>query len=248
VTDPPDDIRTPDGETGGQRTSPVSSDRETDRRQYGNGAARAGQSTQKCHADSDPMSEFADCNLCRISSTVFSVITLRLPADGQLWARTLPAQNPTLNCNSRESLDIQGKVGLNSQAMAGKKKSHRIVDGEAARWFAFGSICQALFESIGLPGTFLVMVFYIVVRYASPEQKRDIIDMYVLWRGPHGNLLPVMVWSLAMVAIFVGQRHFYSKRINELGREVDRLGREKSALQEKLSPSPIHHSSERKSA
>ena len=131
-------------------------------------------------------------------------------------------------------------------ASAGKK-GNKDPDAGVAFWVAIGRVVQALVESIGLPGTFPVLVYFFVVQYASVEQKRAIIDMYVLWRGPH-DILPFVLYSVAVVFLMFAQRYYYTKKINDCRSEVDRIGKEKSALQEKLSPSPIHHSAGKKSS
>ena len=115
------------------------------------------------------------------------------------------------------------------------------LDAGAAFWLTTGRAIQVLVESIGLPGTFLVLGYFFVDKYASIEQKRAIIDMYVLWREPH-SILPLGIYSVAVVSLMFAQRHYYANKINALQNEVDRIGKEKSVLQEKLSPSPIHHS------
>ena|ERR1035438_10874105 len=132
--------------------------------------------------------------------------------------------------------------------MAGTgKKANRNSDAGAAFWIAGGRALQALIESIGLPGTSLVLGYEFVVKYASDEQKRAIIDTYVLWRGPH-SVATFVLYSVSMVFLMFAQKHYYTKKINALQNEVDRIGEEKSALQEKLSLSPIHHSAGKKSS
>lgn len=126
-------------------------------------------------------------------------------------------------------------------AKGGGRRTQRNSDAAAAFWFSAGHVFQALVETVGLAGTFLFLAFSFVVQYASEEQKRAIIEMYVLWRGP-SRTLPLLLYSIAVVMLIFAQRHYYEKLLRDCRSEVDRIGREKSALQEKLGPSPMHHS------
>jgi hypothetical protein len=95
------------------------------------------------------------------------------------------------------------------------KKASKNLDTGGAFWFASGRVVQALVESIGLPGTFLVLGYLFVVNYASVEQKREIIDTYVLWRGPH-QILPAVLYLVAMMLLMFAQKHYFAKKIKAL--------------------------------
>jgi hypothetical protein len=108
-------------------------------------------------------------------------------------------------------------------------------------FFFGGRIAQSLIETIGLPGTFLVLAYSFVVRYASLEQKRAIIDEYILWRGTQ-HVGTIAVFLVVVFSIMMGQRHYYDRKLRQCRDEIKRVGEEKSALQAKLSPQPTHHS------
>jgi hypothetical protein len=84
---------------------------------------------------------------------------------------------------------------------------------------------------------------YFVERNASPAQKQDMIDMYILGRGI-GHFYPLLaVGSLFTVTLFA-QRFYYRKRIKLRDEEVRRLGEWKTEHQEKQIGVPLHHSSQ----
>ena len=84
---------------------------------------------------------------------------------------------------------------------------------------------------------------YFVERNGSVEQKKDMIDMYILGRGVGHSYPLLVVGSLFTVTLFA-QRFYYRKHIKLRDEEVRRLGEWKTEHQEKQIGVPLHHSSQ----
>lgn len=78
-------------------------------------------------------------------------------------------------------------------------------------------------------------------RWASPEQKQQIIDMYLLMRW-HGNYWCLLSVSALVVLVFLAQRHHYKVRLGAMQNELDRVSNEKTRLQEAHADRSLHHS------
>jgi len=108
-------------------------------------------------------------------------------------------------------------------------------------WIAFAGIVEALLNRFGWPGLLLVYSMYFVQNNASLEQKRDIIDLYVLGKGI-GQLYPLIVMGSLFTLTLFAQRFYYRKQVKLMDEELQRLGKWKTEYQEKQIGAPLHHS------
>jgi hypothetical protein len=108
-------------------------------------------------------------------------------------------------------------------------------------WIALFRIVDTILDRFGWPGCLLGFGIYFVERYATPEQKVAIINMYVLGAGAR-TLYPYVALGIIGVVAFVAQRVYYRKKITLLKDETKRLGKWKSEHQEKQIGVPLHHS------
>jgi len=111
--------------------------------------------------------------------------------------------------------------------------------GQAAA--AWAGVFEKLIEKVGLTGAFLVFVCIFVVVYASPHQRSEIIDLFVLGHGIRA-LYPTLVASAVYICLLIGQQHYLGKRIKRMEIELARLGQWKSDHQENQIGGPLHHS------
>jgi hypothetical protein len=93
--------------------------------------------------------------------------------------------------------------------------------------------------SIGWPGLLLALGFYFIDRYATIEQKREIIQKYVLGSRT-GEIWPLMVSAGVFVAIVLAQRHVYSRQLRVKDEEISRLAAWKTEHQESAIQGPLH--------
>jgi hypothetical protein len=111
----------------------------------------------------------------------------------------------------------------------------------ADRAVAWAGVFEKLVDKCGLAGAFLIFVCIFVLAYASPDQKRDIINLFILGRGIRA-LYPTLASSAVFVLLLFGQQFYFEKRIRKLQIELTRLGQWKSDHQEKQLTGPLHHS------
>src|SRR5215467_9249489 len=83
---------------------------------------------------------------------------------------------------------------------------------KAGAAMAWAGVFEKLIEKVGLTGAFLVFCCIFVVIYASPQQKNEIIDLFVLGRGIRA-LYPTVVASAVFLALLVGQQFYFNRRI-----------------------------------
>ena len=111
--------------------------------------------------------------------------------------------------------------------------------GQAAA--AWAGVFEKLIEKVGLTGAFLVFVCIFVMVYASPKQRTEIIDLFILGHGIRA-LYPTLVASAVYLALLIGQQHYLGSRIRRMEIELARLGQWKSDHQENQIGEPLHHS------
>ena len=103
-----------------------------------------------------------------------------------------------------------------------------------------GQVFSTLVETFGWPGTLAILGFWFVVWYATAEQKQRIIEVYVLGSGI-GRTWPILILSVVFAGTALAQRAWYKRRIRQLAEEVEREGKAKSKLQEKVSAKRLQH-------
>ncbi len=111
--------------------------------------------------------------------------------------------------------------------------------GQAAA--AWAGVFEKLIEKVGLTGAFLVFVCIFVVVYASPQQRTEIIDLFILGHGIRA-LYPTLVASAVYLSLLIGQQYYLGRRIRRMEIELARLGQWKSDHQENQIGEPLHHS------
>lgn len=121
--------------------------------------------------------------------------------------------------------------------------SRHEVAAKAERAIAWARVFERIVDKCGLAGAFLFFVCGFVVVYASAEQKKAIIDLFILGHGIH-ELYPTLLASLVFLALLLGQQYYYERRIRRMDKELVRLGEWKSNHQQSLISSPLHHSEE----
>ena len=113
--------------------------------------------------------------------------------------------------------------------------------GQAQVAKAWAGVFEKLIEKVGLTGAFLVFVCIFVAMYASQEQKKEIIDLFILGHGIRA-LYPTLVASAVFLTLLIGQQFYFGKRIHQMDRELTRLGQWKTDHQEQQLGVPLHHS------
>lgn len=108
-------------------------------------------------------------------------------------------------------------------------------------WAAFATLFRILVETTGLTGAIFFCVFFFVVVYASAEQKRAIIDFYVLGKGFVGGPYAAIAITVVFGAIFIAQGYYYRGLIRGMQAELERLGQWKSEYQQGQTTEKLHH-------
>jgi len=105
---------------------------------------------------------------------------------------------------------------------------------------ALATVFEAILDRFGWPGALLVFIAYFVEKYATLEQKRDLIDLYLLGRNA-SSLYTHLVLGGIFVAALLAQRHYFRKKLRIKDEELTRLGLWKTEHQEKQIGAPLHH-------
>lgn len=112
---------------------------------------------------------------------------------------------------------------------------------DASGWLAWAKIVEAVLDRFGWPGFIVAYGIYFVQQNATLEQKRALIDLYLLGHGIdiyYPLILLMCLWALA----FFAQRTYYRKKLAVMENELKRLGQWKSDHQEKQIGTSLHHS------
>ncbi len=109
-------------------------------------------------------------------------------------------------------------------------------------WLAFAKVFEALVDKFGWPGVLVIFVMHMIEFRATDEQRRALIDMYLLGRNIR-SAYPIMVMGVIFLAVLFAQRYYYRKQADLMESELERIGADKSAWQEKALGTRLHHTS-----
>jgi hypothetical protein len=112
---------------------------------------------------------------------------------------------------------------------------------KADRAMAWAGVFEKLVDKCGLAGAFLIFVCGFVMAYATADQKREIINLFILGHGIRA-FYPAFVSSAVFLLLLFGQQFYFDRRIRKLQIELTRLGQWKSDHQQQLIDGPLHHS------
>jgi hypothetical protein len=124
--------------------------------------------------------------------------------------------------------------------MADKKRGKKGSTGWGDVFVAVANAFTVMADRIGLVGAFAFLLFFFVVMYASPAQKQEIIDTYVLFKGGWNHTLVGLLATnvLLLVAITGG----FKMQLNAKQKEINRLAEWKSKHQGATIQQPTHSS------
>ena len=104
----------------------------------------------------------------------------------------------------------------------------------------FFSVVAMMVDRLGWGGALIVLVFFFIQYNGTTEQKQKIIDKFVL--GKELDLVyPYIGLGILGIVVFVGQSHYWRKKISILNAEIDRLSKWKSDHQQKQIGVNLHH-------
>jgi hypothetical protein len=124
----------------------------------------------------------------------------------------------------------------------GKKRPNAAPSRHA--WMALATVFEGILDRFGWPGALLVFVAYFVEKYATLEQKRDLINLYLLGRNA-SSLYSHIVLGGIFVSALLAQRYYFRKKLQVKDEELTRLGLWKTEHQEKQIGAALHHSLEK---
>lgn len=97
-----------------------------------------------------------------------------------------------------------------------------------------------LVDKFGWPGVLVGFVIWLVEHDATVEQRRAIIDLYVLGKGLQA-VYPLVFMGGLFLLVSLAQRYSYRKKLKLLEDEIQRIGGAKSAKQERALGTSLHH-------
>jgi hypothetical protein len=95
----------------------------------------------------------------------------------------------------------------------------------------------AVVKEVGLPSFLVLCAITFVIYFASPDQKKEIIDRYVLLKEIERNQLPACLVVLVLFGTIIARDWYWRTRVKLVEAERDRIGHEKSELQKILNGS-----------
>jgi hypothetical protein len=97
-----------------------------------------------------------------------------------------------------------------------------------------------LVDRFGWPGAALIVGSTAVQLWSTPDQKHQIVDMFILGKGMHA-WWPLAVPSTVFVLLAWAQRILHKKEVKAIRGEMRREGAKKSELQQELSRRRLRH-------
>lgn len=109
-----------------------------------------------------------------------------------------------------------------------KKKDKGSKEGGHLKYLA------GIMKEVGLPGFIVLVCVSIFLLWGTTEQKREFIDIYILQKHLNQNPFPCVIVIISLLLLLV-MGSIYSNKILKLRKEENnRIGMEKSELQEFL--------------
>ena len=104
----------------------------------------------------------------------------------------------------------------------------------------FFNVVAMMVDRLGWGGALIVLVFFFIQYNGTSEQKQKVIDKFVL--GKELDLVyPFIGLGVLGIAVFVGQNHYWRKKVSTLNAEINRLSKWKSDHQQKQIGANLHH-------
>ena len=91
-----------------------------------------------------------------------------------------------------------------------------------------------ILKELGLPSFVFFISFLTFLYYGTNEQKQEFIDRFVLFKGANEDLFPFCIVLAVVLILFAGTTYYQRMRIKILKEENERIGKEKSKLQEAI--------------
>jgi predicted membrane protein len=98
-----------------------------------------------------------------------------------------------------------------------------------------------LLGKFGLAGILVLILYWFLTANASDEQKKEIIDMWFLYKNLSQIHFVIISILLICIILLTGQWLYYKNRIRILKEEVTRLSAEKTAYQEVAIGKELNH-------
>lgn len=108
-------------------------------------------------------------------------------------------------------------------------------------WIGFFSLVEAILDRFGWPGALLIYGIYFIEKNAMQDQKRAVIDLYLLGKGINLQY-PLIILGGVFILAFLAQWRYYHRKFRLMKEEVRRLGEWKTKHQEQKVGGPLHHS------
>lgn len=117
------------------------------------------------------------------------------------------------------------------------KKKNLYIPGRSI----LGSLVElftTLIERFGWPGAVTILIYSFVQQYATLEQKRRLIEIYLLSKNCN---VKIGIALGCFVILYLLQAYHFRKLIETKQGEIDRLSAWRNAHQEKLIDTDLHH-------
>jgi len=105
-------------------------------------------------------------------------------------------------------------------------------------------LLTSVFKEVGLVGFIFVTVTTIFLIWGTNKQKEEFIDRFVLLKHTGDDPIPCVMVVAFLLMILVLATIYYNKMLGLRKEENNRLGKEKSRLQEILLEKTLHSSDE----
>jgi hypothetical protein len=110
----------------------------------------------------------------------------------------------------------------------------------AYRPSSWPAVFEKIADKFGIPTAFGVMSFAAVSMWATTEQKRAIVDMYVLGRGVD-QIYPIVIGSAVFTVLWFCQNRYFRRQLLLKDEEIARLAEYKSEHQQSQIVKQLHH-------
>ncbi len=101
-------------------------------------------------------------------------------------------------------------------------------------------VFTSIIETFGWPGGILFLGYTFVFQSATADQKQRIIEMYVLGNDTK-RAWPIAVICVVSLCTVLAQKRWYDRKLDKLSKEMERVGNEKSLLQQLLTGQELQH-------
>lgn len=122
------------------------------------------------------------------------------------------------------------------------KDKKKVASAQKPINFGLLIVITNIIHAIGIPGAIVAFFMFIILVWGTPDQKREIIDNWVLFKTACQNQMSAIIVVFATAIVMILQYTYFHNRKKLDKLEIERLSKTRTELQEYMIGKSLHTS------